>query len=290
MDTLDAVDGIEVLDQDNLEARGGSLARGNGGNGQEVLPDAVPADPVLGDNLLLVADPVAVPPPQSGRVVDADCVDALDFETGAFKLVDDPAQRRGGVGTGEDVLVHEETPGQILKLPGLAETGDLEEKDTVVVEHVVDLTCEAAEVTDTDVFGHFQAGDFVVAALGDGDVAVVHAENSGLVLGDASLAEAIVTPGSLVAAESDTSDVSTVLDRGKLGQGAPATANVEHPLALLDVNLLADNGQLVVLELLERLLLVDVGNDARSVNHTRAEEPAVEVVTAVVVVTDLLLV
>jgi hypothetical protein len=42
--------------------------------------------------------------------------------------------------------------------------------------------------------------------------------------------------------------------------------------------------------LLEGLLLVDIRNDTGGVDHTWAQEPAVEVIASVVVVTDLLLI
>ena len=44
----------------------------------------------------------------------------------------------------------------------------------------MDLFEEGGEVFHADVFGHFEAGDFVVAGWGDGDVAVVHAEDAAL--------------------------------------------------------------------------------------------------------------
>ena len=40
--------------------------------------------------------------------------------------------------------------------------------------------------------------------------------------------------------------------------------------------LFADDGELVVLELLEGLLAGDVGDDAGSVDHAGAEEPVME--------------
>lgn len=75
---LDTVDGVQVLDHDHLEAGGAALARGDDGPGQEELPDAVPALAELGVDGLAVAQPVAVPPPEGARVVDADGVDAAD--------------------------------------------------------------------------------------------------------------------------------------------------------------------------------------------------------------------
>lgn len=251
---------------------------------------AEPSLAVLGLNLVPVAHPVSVPPPQSGRVVNTDGVNALDLEASALERVDEPAEGGRGIGTGEDVFVHEQTPDEVLVLPRLSETGNLQEEDTIVVHHVGNLRQELAEVTDTDVLGHLQTGDLVVAALGDGDVSVVHAQDVALLLGDTSLAQGVVAPGSLVAAEGDTGSLGAVVDTGKAGEGAPATADIQEPLVLLEADLLAHDGQLVVLELLEALLPVDVGDDAGGVDHARAQEPAVEVITAVVVVANLLLV
>ena len=61
-------------------------------------------------------------------------------------------------------------------------------------------------------------------------------------------------------------------------------------LARLQPQFLAHQLQLVVLELLERLLPRRVADDTRRVDHARAEEPIVKVVAAVVVVADLVLV
>lgn len=130
----------------------------------------------------------------------------------------------------------------------------------------------------------------MVTARGDRDVTVVHAEDPALVLLDTSLAQAAVAPSSLVATKSDTGNVCIVVHTGELGEGTPSAPNVQHTLSGLKVNLLADDGELVVLELLEGLLLVDIRNDTGGVDHTWAQEPAVEVIASVVVVTDLLLI
>lgn len=163
-------------------------------------------------------------------------------------------------------------------------------ESSIILEHIVDLAEERSEVPDTDVLGHLQAGNLVVLALGDGDITVVHAQDARLRLLNASATKTLVAPGSLVATESDTSNVSAIVDRGILGESSPAASNVEHALASLEFNLLADHLELVVLNLLESLLLGDVRDNTRSVDHPWSQEPAVEVVAAVVMVTDLLLI
>ena len=98
-----------------------------------------PAVSVLGLNFLPVRHPVTIPSPKSGRVVNTNGIDVLDLETSTLELVDEPAQRRRGVSTWEDVLVHEKSPSQVLVLPRLPETSDLKEEDTIILKHVVDL-------------------------------------------------------------------------------------------------------------------------------------------------------
>jgi hypothetical protein len=84
--------------------------------------------------------------------------------------------------------------------------------------------------------------------------------------------------------------MGTIFGRSVLGESAPSAADVEEFLTGLEINLFANDTELVILELFEGLFAVDVGYYARGVDHARAEEPAVEVITAVIVVTDLLLV
>ena len=222
--------------------------------------------------------------------MNTDGINVLDFETSALKLVDEETKGSGSVGTWEDVLVHEQTPNQVLVLPRLAQTSDLKEEDTVIVEHVVNLLEESTKVANTDVLGHLQASDLLKALLGDLDIAVIVAENSALGFWNAALAKTIVTPSGLVSTKSDTGDGRAVVDTGKLGQGTPTTADIEHGLAGLETDLFANNGKLVVLQLLQRLFLVDVRDNTRGVDHPWTEEPAVEIITTVVVVSDLLLI
>ena len=91
---LNAVGRVQVLDDEHLEARSAALTRRNDGPGQEEFPDlltvspqrcvllktcttyAVPALAELSLNLVAVADPVTVPPPDGSRVVNANSVNA----------------------------------------------------------------------------------------------------------------------------------------------------------------------------------------------------------------------
>ena len=58
------------------------------------------------------------------------------------------------------------------------------------------------------------------------------------------------------------------------------TATFDRPIRRLQVQLLTDDSKLVVLESLKGLFDSIVRDDARGVDHARAKEPRVEVVTA----------
>ena len=101
VNALDAVCGIQVLDEGDLIAGSGALARNDGGVSKEEFPDlnilalackdlecktySIPSVAILRQDLLLVGDPVSVPSPKSGRVVNTDSVNILDLEPCAFK-------------------------------------------------------------------------------------------------------------------------------------------------------------------------------------------------------------
>ena len=112
-----SVNSVEVLAEQELETTGTTLTSDNNRRSQKVFPDSEPFLAVLGNDLFAVAHPVAVPEPKSGRVVDTNVVERNDFKASTFKLVDDPANRSGSIGTRENVLVHEETPDQVFVLP-----------------------------------------------------------------------------------------------------------------------------------------------------------------------------
>jgi hypothetical protein len=55
-------------------------------------------------------------------------------------LSDNPVQSTACISTGENVFVHKEAPDEILVLPYGADTSDLKEENTIVIEEVVNLT------------------------------------------------------------------------------------------------------------------------------------------------------
>lgn len=290
LDAVDAVVGVQVLVQGKLED-GATTFTGNDDTGpEEEGPDAVHLVTVLGHHLVLVSLPVLSPSQNGSRVVNAGNVDRANFETRLFEVRNNPSKRTRGIGTGEHVLVHEKTPLQIMELPSGAKTSDLENKDSIIVKKVVDIREEFVVVTNPDVLGHLERDDFGIVSRLHGNVAVIEVQDACLTRVDTVLLETVVSEASLGLCERNTGDITSVVDGGKGSKGTPTTSNVEDAVLLLQIELGADEVELVVLQFLECLGLVGVRDDAGSVNHLRAEEPGIEVITAVVVVLDLSLV
>ena len=294
-DHLLAVVGVAVLDRGDHEA-GGSPGAGNvGGPAEEKVEDPVPPLAVLGNHLVLVLDPVVEPVLDGERVVDADGVDLLDLEASELELADDPPEGHRGVGARENVLGHEEAPHEVLILEGAAEAGNLEVEGAVILKKLPDLAKELLEVLDADVLGHLEAGNLVKLLVGN--VAVVHAEEADVLLGPVLLRHAGAVPH-LVLCKGDAGRGGAKVLGSIVDESAPTAANVEMPLSLLELDVVAHQIHLVVLHLLE--VLVAVERNSRGVDHAVAEEGAVEVilclvpdrhdVAAVIVVLHLLLV
>ena len=109
-------------------------------------------------------------------------------------------------------------------------------------------------------------------------------------LEDSRATEGVVARGGLLTGDGNARDMGAVIDAGELGKGAPAATDVEKRLPFLQSELLTDDGHLVVLHLLERLLACGVGGDAARVDHAGFKEPRGLIVATVEVGSDLLLV
>ncbi len=138
-------------------------------------------------------------------------------------------------------------------------------------------------VLHADVLGQPDRGDRVEVALLD--VAVVHVPDLGEVV-EPLLLDPLLRPRRLLAREGDAERVHAVLAGGVADHAAPAAAEVEQPLARLQVELAGDEVVLLELRLLERRGL---GREDRAgVGHRGAEDQLVEAVGDVVVVVDRL--
>lgn len=127
LDTFNPVICVQVLVEGDLEYGSTPLTADDGAVGKEEDPDSVPLLAVGFDYILLVFDPVLIPPVDSSGVVNAEDINVFDFKTCPFQLwivshvcsvfvikmtclADDPTKRTGSIRTREDVLVHEEAP------------------------------------------------------------------------------------------------------------------------------------------------------------------------------------
>ena len=145
--------------------------------------------------------------------MDTDRLLAANLETARFQLIDHPTQWTRGIGTWEDILAHEETPVEVLELPVTTKTGNLEVEDTIVMQHLANLTHEGWIVLDTDMLRHLETSDLVEDDTGGllvgWNITVIHADGLSildtLVLGSGSLVSG------LIATESDTIRGGTVL-------------------------------------------------------------------------------
>jgi hypothetical protein len=166
----------------------------------------------------------------------------------------------------------------------------LQEKGTIVLKHAGDLPQEGAEMLDTDVLGHLKTGDLVVLSGRNRGITVIHAEDLRLGFGNTIAAKPTVAPSTLVSTKSNTSNMGTIVFGSITGESSPTTTKIQHPFTRLQVDLLTDNLELIILKLLEGLLPGNVGDNSGSVDHAWAQKPSVKVITAVVVITNLLLI
>ena len=109
-DALDPWVRVQILVQCQLEHRPGSVPRNDDCARDEVHPDLVPPLSVRSDHLVLVGNPVPVPPEEGRGVVDAEDVDVLDFKPDVLDLRYDPRERARSITCGEDPTVDIESP------------------------------------------------------------------------------------------------------------------------------------------------------------------------------------
>lgn len=133
-------------------------------------------------------------------------------------------------------------------------------------------------------FGHADRRDGVVRTVPD--VPVVLDPDLDPV-SQSLFGDALAGERGLLGGEGHSGDLGAVLACCVHGHGAPAAADVEEAVALLQGELAADQVELVALGVLQAAAVLPVG---AGVDHGRAEDQFVEVIAHVVVVADGLLV
>ena len=127
---------------------------------------------------------------------------------------------------------------------------------------------------------HLETNDLGEGTLLRGDFSVIHAKNAGTVGVTTIGLDPLVTELGLILAKSNASNFAAVVLVSESGKSTPSAPNVEQAIVGLEVEFLANHGQLVVLELLKAFLLLDVQNDTRGIDHAGTEEPFVEVIAS----------
>ena len=120
---------------------------------------------------------------------------------------------------------------------------------------------------------HLETDDLGEVTGSTKNLAIVHAEDTGLVRSHTVVLDAVTAKLCLVLAKGDPSHVATVDFRSEGGKSAPSTSNVKQTVVGLKVELRADQTEFIVLELFESLRLCQGGNDTRCVDHAWAKEP-----------------
>lgn len=149
----------------------------------------------------------------------------FDLPPSALKAADVVSKRSGRVSTRKYVLVQEKPPDEVLVLPRLAQTRELDVHRTVILKHIIALTEERRESANTHMLTHLDLGNLVEFPCRD--ITVVHTQDVALTLGDTRAAEGVVAPGGLVSGKGSARDMRAVVDAGKLSEGAPAATDIQ---------------------------------------------------------------
>mmetsp|Transcript_12909 Transcript_12909/g.15582 ORF Transcript_12909/g.15582 Transcript_12909/m.15582 type:complete len:242 (+) Transcript_12909:583-1308(+) len=162
-----------VLVASNHEDGRGSLPCDHCTPREEHVPKTSLPASILFDSRFAVVLEVQVPSFDGLGIVNSTVLDTVYLEASALKLAYHKAERAGGIGTRENVAVHEHSPNEILILPSTTKTSDLQVENSVFFEQfVLHVSQELLELLNTNVLSHFQAGDSVILGA-FGDITVV---------------------------------------------------------------------------------------------------------------------
>ena len=116
--TVDPMVRIQIFMKCELEDRCTPLSTDNHTIRQEKHPDPVPSFTVGFDHVVLVVDPVLVPAIDSGRVVNAEDVNILNFKASAFELEVQKVRDEGREGKKRGTLLTTQPREQEASAPG----------------------------------------------------------------------------------------------------------------------------------------------------------------------------
>ena len=96
----------------------------------------------------------------------------------------------------------------------------------------------------------------------------------------ATLPNPLVPKYSSVVAEGDAQNGVLIILVSERCEGSPSAPDIEKAIVRLEVQLLTNNGELIILEFFESLGAIEIFDDARCVRHARTKEKFVEIITA----------
>ena len=220
--------------------------------------------------------------PQCRRVVPAEALDVVGLERRPLERELDPRE-------GERLAVGEHVSGRedvLERVVVRAEHGDpVVEQDAGRLEQLRERLGVAVDLVLADVLDHADARDRVERLVGD--LPVVGDADLDPV-GQAERGDPLAAERGLLVGDRDPENLGPVFAGRVDREAAPAAADVEDAVALLEAELGRDEVELGPLGLLEGLGAA--GEDRAAVGHRRVEEQREEVVADVVVVADRLLV
>jgi len=213
---------------------------------------------------------------QGVRVVIPEALDMVRLEPGTLEcnLYARQMQRRA---VGEHVALCERTR---LRLSDAQARDPVVENAAAGAHEVDELARVSVDLARADVLHHADAPDRVEGPVVDGAVVLDPDFDP---VGQAAFRDPLARELGLRLRECDADDADAVVLGGVDGEAAPAAADVEHALTLVQVELGADQLELLSLCLLERLRAAR--EDRAAVRHRLVEEEGEELVRDVVVVT-----
>lgn len=200
-----------------------------------------------------------------------------NLESCSFPLLAHPRQRQTRISPWKHLFGHEQTPQQILLLPGPPQTRDLQLEQTVVVQHVLHLVTEPLLVGDPDVLAHFHATYSVLFLVWQ--IPSVHDVDTHFALYPQFDGFALDEVG-LFLAEGHTRGSHVVVLCRVVDQSTPAAPKVQMLQPRLHLHHLADLVQLPLLSYLQVSLFVREEYSA-ALEAPAVQEPPLKVVSSV---------
>ena len=159
----------------------------------------------------------------------------------------------------------------------------MEDKYTIVIEEIINLSQERVVPAHTNVLkhktriqqigkytlihrnthlSHFQANNLRIRSRATGNFPIIAAQNPGSIRIATVRLNPLIAELGLVLSQCNPCNLAAVVFMCEGGKRTPAATDVEEVILRLEVEFLADDGELIVLKLFERLRLGEGSGDA----------------------------